>query len=138
MSTDPETVVRRFFDSWHGSYDGMIASLDTLSDECVWVNPGLPTTTTRNEAHGLMQQFRTMLGLSTIRVDVESIAVIGRTVHNERVDHLCDDDGEVILSVPIAGTLDVAEDGHITRWIEYFDPREALDLIAARSSPAPA
>jgi limonene-1,2-epoxide hydrolase len=43
-------------------------------------------------------------------------------VVTERVDHLLNPAGEVLASIPLAGTL-VVRDAKIAVWRDYFDPR---------------
>ncbi len=71
--------------------------------------------------------------MQTISVDVESIAVVGNIVRNERVDHIKDAGGQIIVSIKIAGTLTLDDDGKVSRWMEYFDPTETLAVLADKA-----
>jgi limonene-1,2-epoxide hydrolase len=125
MSTDPETVVRLFFDEL-GKPVRLIAACETyLIDDFVWENTGLPTADGKAAAIALMSQFIEGYGLDRLVIDIRSIAASGELVLTERVDHLDDKAGNRILSIPVAGAAEV-RDGKITRWSDYFDPRPIL------------
>jgi len=49
----------------------------------------------------------------------------GDQVLTERIDHLDDESGNRIASLPVAGTLEV-RGGKIVAWRDYFDPRPLL------------
>jgi limonene-1,2-epoxide hydrolase len=63
---------------------------------------------------------RTTMGLTTIDVEVVSIAAAGDKVHTERIDTLRRSDGSVIVAAPLAGVL-TFEGGRLVHWREYFD-----------------
>jgi limonene-1,2-epoxide hydrolase len=129
--------VEAFFDSWSDGFDAVIASLDELlADDARWEQSALPTTTTKAEAIGLMHGFRAQLGLASIDVDMVNIADSDGVVITERVDHLRADDGSLIASFPVMGSLEFDERGRVSTWREIFDPRAALELLAAPNDKA--
>jgi limonene-1,2-epoxide hydrolase len=46
-------------------------------------------------------------------------------VLTERIDHMIDASGKVLLSAPVMGTFEI-ENGKIAAWRDYFDSRGAL------------
>jgi limonene-1,2-epoxide hydrolase len=130
MSAHGDSAVR-FFEAWSHSFDAVIAAFDEhLADDARWEQSGLPTTTSKGEAIGLMHGFRAQLGLATIDVDLVHVVAGERVVITERVDHVRADDGSLIASFPVMGTLEFDDAGKVRAWREIFDPRPALELLA--------
>jgi limonene-1,2-epoxide hydrolase len=120
--SEPGDLVRQFFASWGVSFEAMCASFRTrFGPDCDWDQRPMVRTTGPDAAVRFLERTRALGGLDTIGVDVVSLAVVGDTVHTERVDHLRRADGSVIASAPVAGVLTL-HDGRIVRWREYFDP----------------
>jgi limonene-1,2-epoxide hydrolase len=131
MSANVDRITA-FFAAWDGGFDAAIAAFDEhLADDARWEQSALPTTTSKAEAIGLMQGFRAQLGLEAIGVDLLHIAESDGVILTERVDHLKDAAGEIIVSFPVMGILELNADGRIQAWREFFDPRAALELLAA-------
>jgi limonene-1,2-epoxide hydrolase len=129
--------VERFFGAWSESFDSLIAAFDELlADDARWEQSALPTTTTKAEAIGLLHGFRAQLGLTTIAVEMLHIADNDGVVLTERIDHLRADDGSLIASFPVMGSLEFDERGRVSTWREIFDPRAALELLAAHHDEA--
>jgi limonene-1,2-epoxide hydrolase len=136
MSAANQDKAEKFFGAWSGSFDSLLASFDELlADDACWEQSALPTTNSKAEALGLMQGFRAQLGVETIDVDMLNIAAAGDVVLTERVDHLRRGDGELIASFGVMGILEFDDTGHVRAWREFFDPRAALELLAA-ATPA--
>ncbi|MCK9249983.1 MAG: nuclear transport factor 2 family protein [Solirubrobacteraceae bacterium] len=125
MSTTPESTVRAFFDRL--SAGGRLADAidEYVADDCVWENSGLPAVRGRAAVHAQMDQFVQGFGLHALVVDTRVLAVSGNVVLTERVDHVDTADGTRVLSIEMAGAMEVV-DGRITRWSDYFDPRPLL------------
>jgi limonene-1,2-epoxide hydrolase len=135
---DHRARIERFFAAWGESFDALLAAFrEHLAEDARWEQSALPTTTSRDEAIGLLEAFRAQLGLATIDVDLMHLAVDGDVVLTERVDQLRDDVGGLIASFPVMGVLELDEAGRIRAWREFFDPREALELMA-RATPTAA
>ena len=125
MSTDPEGVVRAFFEET-GKPGCLLAAVETyLADDCIWENTGLPTAPNKEVIVAMLSQFIEALGMDALVVDIRTLAVSGNSVLTERVDHVDAKDGQRVLSFPLAGVLEV-RDGKIVRWSDYFDPRPLL------------
>ena len=131
MSAANRASVEEFFAAWRVSFDALLDSFDRhLADDARWEQSALPTTRTKAEALELLKAFRDQIELGAIDVDLANVAVDGSVVLTERVDHLRRDDGSLIASFPVMGTLEFDGDGKIAVWREVFDPRAALELLA--------
>ena len=123
--SDAITAVRRFFDgldtaSWQDGADFIAAN---VTDDFVWENTGLPTVKGPDAAREFYLGFAQFAPMVGVKVDWKAIAAEGATVVTERVDYMVDAAGETLIALPIAGTLEVAADGKIAAWRDYFDPR---------------
>ena len=97
-----------------------------VTDDFVWENCGFPTCHGRDAAVAFLLGFAQALPLTGIRVETLAIAAAGNKVVTERIDHLVDATGTALASLPLAGVLEVAADGRISAWRDYFDPRPLL------------
>jgi limonene-1,2-epoxide hydrolase len=110
-----------FFARWAVSFDEMCASFrEHFGAGCVWDQRPMIKTTGPDHAVLFLRVARRTMGLATIEVEVESLAVDGDTVHTARIDHLRRADGSLIASAPVAGVL-TFDGGRIVHWREYFD-----------------
>lgn len=122
MSSDPEAVVRGFFDEC-AKGGTLISAIDEhCTDDCVWENVGLPTAEGKEAMQGFMQGFIDNVGMHALVVELRGIAASGSTVLTERIDHLDDADGNHVMSLPVCGVLEVSGD-RVCAWRDYFDPR---------------
>jgi limonene-1,2-epoxide hydrolase len=117
---DNEQLVRTLFARWGESLDALCQSLQLLSEDCLWIQSGLPDL--RGSAAGIdfVRQSSVRLGYETVKVDIVRLVADERTVASERVDHLRRADASTILSIPVAGIMDM-RNGQIIGWREYFD-----------------
>ena len=94
---------------------------ELFTHDCIWIQPGIPTTTGPDEAIALSDGM-TAMGISGIRVTMLSSATSadGNTVFTERIDEIVGPEGTIIGSVPVVGVTQF-RDGKIWRWTEYFD-----------------
>ena len=95
-------------------------------------------TTGAEEAIAFNRTFEEQFGLATIKVDMLSIAAAkgpdgGDRVLTERVDHLIDGAGKVIMSARCMGVFEVAG-GKIAAWRDFFEP--VADAVAAAQGSA--
>jgi limonene-1,2-epoxide hydrolase len=122
--SNAEQVVKDFFGRLEVSdFDkSRLAFAESITDDCQWVNTGFPTCDGKEACLALWDGFNQSSGFAGLRVDIIAIGSTGDTVVTERIDHLIGPSGEVIASVPLAGTL-VVRDGKIAAWRDYFDPR---------------
>ncbi len=96
-----------------------------FTPETVWVNEGLTETTGIEAALEVNRMFGEKLGMHSIKVDMLAAAEDGNKVLTERVDHMIDASGKVLLSAPVMGIFEI-EGGKIARWRDYFDSKGAL------------
>lgn len=118
----PEEVVLDFFARWSRSIDDIYASVrEFMSEDAVWENVGMSTTTGPEEAVGVLTAFMSQMD-NPHHMDVEmlSVATCGNTVLTERRDIIIAGDGTILLDIPVMGALEV-RDGKINAWRDYFD-----------------
>jgi limonene-1,2-epoxide hydrolase len=70
---------------------------------------------------------------STIAVDIERIAGAGDIIWSERIDRLVKDGGSIIAGVSIVGVMQVADEGRVRHWREYFDSKPMIDAIECQA-----
>ncbi|ONH32050.1 MULTISPECIES: limonene-1,2-epoxide hydrolase family protein [Protofrankia] len=127
------TIVENFFKRWSVSYDELTASFtDTFTAETPWLAaPVVPETHGPAEAIALLEQFRAGYNLATIQVHIKRIGQTGDVVWTERVDDVKDADGNLVVSIPVAGVLTLNDDGKITSYRDYCDLQELQAKAAA-------
>jgi limonene-1,2-epoxide hydrolase len=99
---------------------------EAVTDDFVWVNSGFPTCNGREAAQQFLLGFAQAIPLTGLKIETLAIAAAGNKVITERIDHFIDASGTILASLPLAGILEVAEDGRISGWRDYFDPRPLL------------
>ena len=126
--SDAQAAVEQFFAALETRTieDCAAALAERVTEDFVWVNSGLPTQNSRAEAQQFIIAFAQTLPLTGLRIETLALAAAGNTVITERVDHFVDADGTVLGSLPLAGILEVTDDGKISAWRDYFDPRPLL------------
>ena len=125
--TDAMKIVEEFFTALDTkSIEDCAAALgERVTDDFVWQNSGLPTQNSREEAQQFLLGFVQLIPMAGIRIETLAAAVSESVVVTERIDHLVDADGNVLVSIPLAGTL-VVRDSRVSAWRDYFDPRPLL------------
>lgn len=119
MST-PSEIVTAFIALWEKP-DGFPEAVERyFTDETVWENHGLITTSGQQEAVGFYDQFSAQTGMTGMKIDVRAIAETGNKVLTERIDYLLGADGNPVMTVPVMGIFEIA-DGRIAAWRDYFD-----------------
>lgn len=90
-----------------------------FTEDCVWQQSGLPTTTGPEEAVALLGSLTDSIGLASIEVEYLHVAGNEDVVFTERLDWMVAQDGSRLGPVVVG----VAEfrDGKICAWREYFD-----------------
>jgi limonene-1,2-epoxide hydrolase len=99
-----------------------------FTEDTVWENHGLITTTGKAQAIGFYESFGAQTGMTGMRIDVLAIAETGSKVLTERIDYILGADGEVVMTVPVMGIFEIAGE-RIAAWRDYFD-------TAANSPPS--
>ena len=124
---DADKIVRDFCAAFgRGDVDAIVSS---FTDDAVYHNiPMQP-------CHG-KEEIRQFLGgllggmASAIHFEIRTQLVQGRTVMNERVDTIVMGDRKVDL--PVCGVFELAPDGRIQAWRDYFDVAQ----FSGASTPA--
>jgi len=128
MTRTNEDVLRAVLQAW---CDGVAAAQEAmrthLTDDCLWEQTGLPTTTGPEEAAQFMGSMEAM-GFSSMAVEFRNVAGAGDVVFTERVDWLVRTDGSRIGPWPVVGVTEF-RGGKISAWREYFDSRN-LEMLA--------
>ncbi len=113
-------VVNRFFDAWRPVNGYKTVIPEYFTSDCVYENVGLSLTTGPAEAVAFLDAFGQQLGFASLTVDMRAIAADGDLVLTERVDHLFDATGRLLVSLRVSGTFEL-KDGRIRAWRDYFD-----------------
>jgi limonene-1,2-epoxide hydrolase len=122
-----EDVLRAVLSSWgEGIAAGQEAMRRYLTDDCLWEQVGLPTTTGGDEAAEFFGSMEAM-GFVGMAVDYRKVAVAGDVVFTERIDWMLRADGSRLGPWPVVGVTEF-RDGKISAWREYFDSRN-LDML---------
>ncbi len=122
-----EEVVRNFFGAWET--EGFVPAFERyMHPNAVWQNAGFPDAVGRDAYMALLRQYNEFSGMPFGRVELKNIAVSGNAVLTERIDNLFNSAGDSTHPAPIMGTL-VVEQGLITRYSDYFDPRPFFQMI---------
>ena len=111
--TDPEAVVRRFFDLLVAK--DAAAAADLLADDLEWRNTGMPTIRGGRRVGGMLRDMeRRRISFSA---ELHHVAASGPYVLSERTDYL--GTGRFQADFWVCGTFRVDE-GRITLWDDHF------------------
>ena len=111
--TDPEAVVRRFFDLLIDKRAAEAAGL--LADDVEWRNTGMPTIRGGRRVGGMLRDMeRRRISFSA---ELHHVAASGPYVLSERTDYL--GTGRFAAAFWVCGTFHV-EDGRIVLWDDHF------------------
>jgi limonene-1,2-epoxide hydrolase len=123
--TDPIDVVQQFCDGWT-SFESISATLDHLSDDCVYHNIPMDPVVGIDAIRAFVDGFTA--AFTGAAWEVRAIAATGSTVLTERVDTFFKEDGGRI-DLPVMGTFEVGHDGKITAWRDYFDMNQFMSQM---------
>ena len=106
--------------SWErGGNEEVCAKIRELfTDDTVWVQPGLPTTTGPDEAIAIVKTWGA--GFASYGVEIRHVASTDDTVLVERFETFRHADGSIFLALPVVGVAEF-RDGKITNWREFYD-----------------
>lgn len=131
--TEPEAVVRRFFELLIAREAA--AATELLADDVEWRNTGMPTFRGARRIGGMLRDMeRRRISFSA---DLHHVAATGPVVLTERTDYL--GRGRFAADFWVCGTFRV-EDGRIALWDDHFSwgnvmagvGRGALRLVRGR------
>jgi limonene-1,2-epoxide hydrolase len=120
MNERNEQLYLGLLHAWEsGGADAMAAQIRALfTDDCVWHQPSLATTTGPDEAIAIVESWGA--AFSTFELEVKHVASTDDAVLVERVDVFKREDGSTFLALPVVGVAEF-RDGKITEWREYYD-----------------
>lgn len=121
-------TARAFIERWgKGTWaDLRGAYQEFLADDCVYQNSGLPVVRGKAEILGLIDGLAAAQPVGAIIATVRTIEAVGDLVFSERSDRHLDADGNHAYTVELLGIMKF-DNGRITEWREYFDPRPMLE-----------
>jgi limonene-1,2-epoxide hydrolase len=120
MGTSNQDTISSLLGAWRQGNAAAAAEVRKhFTDDCVWEQTAMPTTTGPDEAVALIESMNGM-GLKAVNIDILAIEGDGDTVFTERIDDIVADDGSIALSLKVAGVTNF-RDGKICAWREYFD-----------------
>jgi limonene-1,2-epoxide hydrolase len=126
-----------FLEKWSVDFDTLCAAFhEYFTPDCIWENAGCPTVHGPEDAiETILRPCReSALAMETMAVTVRHIGEGDGVVFTERIDDLVRADGSVVLSVPVTGVTEFAEDGRIRHWREYADPTALLAFLGGSPS----
>jgi limonene-1,2-epoxide hydrolase len=85
-----------------------------------WVNEGVSATMGPEEAVAMIDELERSMGISTVHIDMLTIAAQGSRVLTERLDRFERADGSEIGRITLMGIFEI-EDDKIVEWHDYFD-----------------
>ena len=106
--------------SWERGGQGEVCAQirELFTDDTVWVQPGLPTTTGADEAIAIVENWGS--GFSSYEVEIRHAASTDDAVLIERFETFKHADGSIFLALPVVGVAEF-RDGKITAWREFYD-----------------
>lgn len=117
-------IVTRFLDRWNTDIEGIRAALrEMMTPDAVWDNVGLSVTHGPEEAMPILDAFVAQTGFARMGVDMVNICANGNVVFTERVDRFIDGNGSEIMALRVNGVFELAPDGKIAQWRDYFDTK---------------
>jgi len=126
-----EDVIRAVLKAWgEGVPAAQEATRKHFAEDCVWEQPGLPTTHSAEEAAVSLVHL-TQMGFSGIEVEYRNVVAAGDIVFTERRDAVVRPDGSRMGPFPVVGVVEF-HDGKISAWREYFDSAIVGQLEATR------
>lgn len=120
MNEQNERAYLDLLTAWEsGGSAAMAAKIRELfTDDCVWHQPSLATTTGPDEAIAIVESWGQ--AFASFELEIKHVASTDDTVLVERVDVFRRDDGSTFLALPVVGVAEF-RDGKITEWREYYD-----------------
>ena len=113
---NPEARVREFCDAF--ARRDVKEILGRMTEDCVYHNLPIAPLTGHAAIEPLLNSF--LDGCRQVEFEVLNLAVDGSRVLTERIDRFAREDG-TNLELPVMGIFEVADDGRIAAWRDYFD-----------------
>ena len=116
----PQQTVEAFIANWPDPARFYPCIREYFTADCRYENIGVSSTVGPEEAIAWFTMMSAQLPFVSLDVDMLAISASGDTVLTERIDHLKDKDGNILLTIPLMGVFKV-RDGRISEWRDYFD-----------------
>ena len=113
---NPEARVREFCAAF--ARRDVKEILGLMTEDCVYHNMPIAPLTGHAAIEPLLNSF--LDGCREVEFEVLNLAVDGSRVLTERIDRFAREDG-TSLELPVMGIFEVADDGRIAAWRDYFD-----------------
>lgn len=124
-------LVKEFFDATVATPEGFWNSFEAYFDETtVWENVGVARTVGPEEAANFARAFP--VKFHHMRIEDLVLSGVGNRVFAERLDHFCESDGTIIVTVRALAVLEI-EGGKIARWRDYFDTAGFIAAVGAQA-----
>lgn len=131
-TTEAERVVRDSLNAVGPTADSFWSSFDRFFDhQTVWENVGVSRTVGREEAVRFAQNIPVQF--DHMRIADLTLSADGNRVYAERLDHFCQRDGSIIITIAALGYFEV-RDGKIAFWRDYFDTAGFAAAVSAQRS----
>jgi len=112
---DADLIVTEFCEAWgHSDLDAIVGF---FSEDAVYHNIPMEPCSGRENIRALIGGMFT--SISSINFDIRSQVSQGTMVMNERIDTLVM--GDRTIALPVCGVFELAPDGKIKAWRDYFD-----------------
>ena len=95
-----------------------------------YLNVGMSDTTGVEDTVAFVDGFMASTRTCWMRAEMLALAATGDKVLTERIDHLYDAEGQIVMSLAVMGIFEVA-DGKIAGWRDYFDTAGIAGSAAA-------
>jgi limonene-1,2-epoxide hydrolase len=120
---NPENVVRTFCKAVERCDPKELAGFFT--DDAVYHNIPIAPVTGRAAIEATLAQF--ISPGATCEFEIKALAANGAVVLTERVDRFVM--GGKRIEIPVMGTFEVAPDGKISAWRDYFDMQQFMSQM---------
>ncbi len=120
---DPEQIVRRFCEAAARRDVKELGAYFT--DDAVYHNIPVAPVTGRDAIEATLAQFLTPA--TSCEFEMLAVAVSGNVVLTERIDRFTI--GGKSIALPVMGTFEVAPDGKIKAWRDYFDMQQFMSQM---------
>jgi limonene-1,2-epoxide hydrolase len=120
---EPIDVVTRFCAAWQDVDLDEILSF--FGDDAVYHNIPLDPVSGKDAIRATIAGFTA--GVDRVQFDVINIAATGNVVLTERVDRFSTPDRTI--EIRVMGTFELAADGTITAWRDYFDLNQFMSQL---------
>ena len=120
---NPEQIVRRFCEA--AARRDVKELGGYFADDAVYHNIPVAPVTGRDAIEATLAQFLTPA--TTCEFEMLAVASAGNVVLTERIDRFTI--GGKSIALPVMGTFEVAPDGKIKAWRDYFDMQQFMSQM---------